>query len=742
MASSHSTQTPDPNAPEIAPEFVPDAAADYRVPPTKLEQLKSSNWRPAAAFAGALLVGGLLVPLVVGGGNAPATAPTVSSWQIALPASSTMVTQLSAAPGAPIRGKVSPVADITGKAPRGGAVARWSVQPGTQVRAGQDVVQISSGAASAAPLPGESRQIQAEEQQTAAADDQMQLAKGLTTTQQKLVAAQARVEAAQQNVSKTRALIAKMRSGDAATGAVTASDAPAPRRKASESSAGSGEKIAAARGAAKDAQASYDDTKAQLDTARADLSAAQKSLAPLQSKLDDAQKNVTAVEAKFDGSLASASDVQAARSARDGAKSTLKSATARLESAQKQIPVLEKQLASRERAADDARRAQNAIIAAAPDRSNASNAGDSPAPAANNGANNNAMSVEDAAKLVDAALDESRAATREADKLRAQVDAYQAQAQKSNQRITQATQQLQNAQQNSQAQMVQSVPRVRFTAATAPTSGVVVWIATLAREVGAGQSVFGIASGKKYQARFEDKTGQWKNARVGQVVNALLAPPAQTPAVAASAAPSASAAGSPPMPVLVAPAPANSVAATPAVAAKSAIVATPTPELNGNNAAEQGATPVKVRLTRIAPPETPGQPAILEGELIGAGNAAGPDYRLLASLPNVGAPDVLTVPDAALVQRGNAWMVAVIESDKSQTKITPVPDEATTPIPAANAAGTLAWREVQVGAGDGLAHRINGGLKAGERIVTDPLPLLAQAPPNSKTMPQVKLAAA
>ena len=728
MASSHSTQTPNQNSSEIAPEFVPDTAADYRVPPTKLEQLKSSNWRPVAAFAGALLVGGLLMPLVIGGGKAPENTQAVSSWELALPASSTMVTQLSAAPGAPIRGQISPVADITGHAPTGGAVARWSVQPGTSVRAGQDVVQISSGAASAAPLPGESRQIQAEEQQTAAADDQMDLAKRLTSTQQKLAAAQSRVEAAQQNIAKTRAIIANLRAGDAATGAVATP--PAPRRKASSSSL-SGEKIAAARAATKNAQASFNSTKAQLDTARADLSAAQKSLAPLQSRLDDAQKNVTAIEAKFDGSLASASDVQAARSARDNAKSTLKSATLRLENAQKQIPTLEKQLATRERAADDARRAQNAVIAAAPDQSNAD---DSPAPVANNNASNNAMSVEDAANLVDAALAESRAATREADKLRAQIDAYQAQAQQSNQRITRATEQLQNAQLRAQSQVVQSVPRVRFTAATAPASGVVVWIATLAREVGAGQSVFGIASGKKYRARFEDRTDGWKNARVGQIVNALLAPPTQTPAPAVATPapkPSASDAGSPPMPVLVAPAPASSPAQA----------ATRAPELNGSNAVQQGATPVKVRLTRITPPASAGAPAILEGELVGANGSAGPNSRLLASLPNANAPTILAVPDSALVQRDGAWMVAVIESEaQPQTEVTPASDQKAAPNEA-QPVGILAWREVQVGEGDGIARRVKVGLKAGERIVTDPLPLIAQAPPESKTMPRVKLAA-
>lgn len=735
MASLQSPQSPTENSADFAFDeesdgvIAPEIAPDYSVPPTKLEQLKTSKWRPVAAFAGALLIGSILVPLTIRNASPRAATTATSSWELALPASSTMLTELSAAPGQPIKGKISPVADITGKAPVGGAIARWVVQPGTSVQAGQSVVQISSGSASAAPLPGETRQIEAEKQQTAAADDQSALSQRLTATQQKLAAAQDRVERAQENISKTRAVIAGLRANG-----TPVLPAPAPRRKIS--SAKSDSKVAAARAATQAAQSAFDDTKAQLKTARADLSAAQKALAPLQSKVDDTQTNVKVIEGKFDGSLASASDVQAARSARDNAKGTLKSASDRLESAQKAIPNLEKQLSTRERALEDAKRAGRAAIDNAPAAQD-DETDDAPA-APSSGA---AMSVEQAAKLVDDALAESRAATREAERLRKQIDSYQTQAQKSNNRIASATEKLENAQQRSQSQIVASVPRVRFTAARAPEGGVVVWIARLAREVGAGQSVFGMSSGKTYRARFEDRTGNWRSARVGQVVSALLAPPAApAPPAATAKAPSGDDAGSPPMPVLVLPAP---DAATPDVAAVAAPAATATPELDANNAAQQGAVPVKVRLTRIAPPERAGEPAILEGELVSQSSAAGPDYRLLASVPSVGAPNILTVPDAALVERDGVWLVAVIApNNEPQAEITPVATQ--TPAPGATPdaiTGTLSWRKVEVGEGDGIMRRVKDGLKAGERIVTDPLPLIAQAPPESKAMPKVKLSA-
>ncbi len=736
MASLQSPQVPAQNQPDsaLAGEaghvIAPEVAPDYSVPPTKLEQLKASKWRPIAAFAGALVIGGVLTPLLIQNANPRAATTATSSWELALPASSTMMTELSAAPGQPMRGRISLVADITGTAPTGGAVARWVVEPGTSVQAGQPIVQISSGAASAAPLPGETRQIEAENQQTAAADDQLELSKRLTATQQKLAAAQERVERAQENIGKTRAVIARLRSGESVAPEVAP---PAPRRKRA-TAANSNAKVAAARAATQDAQGAFSDTKAQLASARADLSAAQKALAPLQSKVDDAQANVKTIEGKFDGSLASASDVQAARSARDNAKSTLKSATDRLESAQKSIPNLETKLATRERALEDAKRAERAAIANAP-AAQTDESDDAPAPVAPSSPGT--ISVEQASKMVDDALAESRAATREADRLRVLIDNYQTQAQQSNQRITSATQNLENAQQRSQSRVAQSVPRVRFTAARAPAGGVVVWIATLAREVGAGQSVFGMSSGKTYRARFEDSTGGWKNARVGQVVNALLAPPAPAPVAPAAPVktPSADDAGSPPMPVLVSPV----TPATPDVAAAPA--ATPTPELDANNATAQGATPVKVRLTRIAPPARAGQPAILEGELVSQNSAAGPNYRLLASLPSVGAPNILAVPDSALVERNGVWMVAVIEpTAEPKTEVTPAATGTAAPATAPDEPmGTLSWRKVQVGQSDGISRRINDGLKAGERIVTDPLPLIAQAPPETATMPKVKL---
>ena len=617
-----------------------------------------------------------------------------------MPLASTTVLQPSAAPGRTLRGRVSLVADITGKAPVGGAVARWKVEPGARVQTGQAVVQISSGAASAPPLPGESKVIAAEKQQTAAADDQVALSQRLTDTQTRLAAAQQRVERAQTKVADARELIARLRVGDGGA----ALPAPvAPKIKANKTRATP--QLASARAKSRAAQSELESTKSQLARARADLSAAQKSLAPLQAKVSDAQKSATTIEGKFDGGEGSMADIQVARNTLAEAKSTLDSATKRVETLLGQVPPLEKQLVVKSSAAESARQIEAALAAKTP--------GDTEAPATSPQAP--AISLDDAAKQVSAAVAESRAAAKEADRLRALVTQYQGQATNTNERVATATQTLQNVPVVSTA----PVPRVRFTEATAPASGIVVWIATLAREVGAGQSVFGLSSGHRFIARFEDRSDSWKDARVGQTVSALLAPPAPALQAATSGAAPADA-------------PPSSATATTATNA-TPMAERPAPITAANS------TEVSVRLTRIAPPERAGQPAILEGEIApGAGATAGPNWRLLASLPDPKAPAVLAVPNSALVERGNAVWVATIEAAPAVTATpTGTPSAATGEI----AAGQLQWQKVEVSAQPGALREIKSGLRAGQRIVTDPLPLLADVPPESKVLPQVKLSA-
>lgn len=703
-----------------------DEAADETTPATASDRVKKARYRSVLVFGGALLIGGLLAPLVIVPRNSEPVAASQLTWQMAMPASSTTVLTSSAAPGRAMSGVISPVADITGRAPTSGEIARWVVRIGARVEAGAPVVQITSGPSTRAPLPGETKQIVAEKQQNAAADDQLALAQKLSATQAKLQAAGERVTRAQDKISASRALIQRLRAGETVPAEAPALPAPVPKTRAK-----TGAQLVAARAKTADAQRQVAGTIGKLAQARADLSGAQKSLPALQSKVDDAAKNASDIETKFDGSLTNAADLQAARVAQSNARNTLKVATARADTAQKAIPDLEKQLAQRQSAVDAARATQTKLAA------NDLAQDDAPAPAqtgAPRGAPRPALSIEAAVKGANDALAESRAAAREVDRMHALVAQYQAQAQSSNAQIESATKVLETAQ---TAPLV-TVPQVRFTAANAPAAGVVVWVARLAREVGAGQSVFGLSSGKKFVARFEDKTDNWKNARVGQTVSALIAPPA--PKAEAPSVPNSQAKA---MPALVAPsqavAPPKAVAPLQTGVIVPVAAPTPSPILSAATAGELGATPVSVKLTRIAPPERAGEAAIIEGEIVGGASNAGPNWQLLASLPDPSQPTITTVPSAALVQRGADTYVAVLEPVAAPAD--PKNAEAKTQVAPAPEIYQLQWQKVSVAPQDGVSNRVQSGLRAGQRVVTDPLPLLAQAPPSAPALPQVKLSA-
>jgi hypothetical protein len=103
------------------------------------------------------------------------------------------------------------------------------------------------------------------------------------------------------------------------------------------------------------------------------------------------------------------------------------------------------------------------------------------------------LSLDAAQKMALDALEESRRARREADRMQARVDEYNRQVKASRRQFQGAAESLQEAQQ----QVLNSVPRPRFTSAYAPASGTVVWISRLAREVGRGDAVFGLSRGQR-----------------------------------------------------------------------------------------------------------------------------------------------------------------------------------------------------------------------------------------------------
>ena len=634
----------------------------------------SAPWlRPVMAGGGALLVGAITLPFWVKTPVSPGQQGEPIVWEVALPRSSTARVVRSAPPGQFLRGKIQLQTNAVGKAPVGGAVARWVVEPGARVVAGEPVIEISSGSASRAVPRAEASQTRAERAQVEASNGQMRLAQNLAVAQSQMRGAGERVQRAQKRVGETRVLVKRLLNGEkiARSEVGLAQKRPATPSRANPALVA----LQNARRKADIAQQMASAATQSLDNAQAEVESARLAVKSAEKKADAAKTQVGTVEAKFDAKTATAEDVLAARSNVEDAQEVLTSAQARLDLAQKDLPVREKDVAQR---AAQAKTAQIAVEQAAKNLESA--------PASQNqetGADDSFLSAEEAAKMVSDALGESHTAARNAERLQAQVNKYQRQANASKTQIESATQQLQSAQQG----VLDSAPRPTFTAATAPSSGVVTWISRLAREVGAGDGVFGLSSGQSKKMVFEDDGESWKKMKVGQTLTAFSRPaPAQIPANGSQAA-------------LAIP------------------IANPTtPEISSG-------TPLQVKITRIAPPENETK-AVIEGEIVLASNQLSPDAPIFAAVAGVGKGSTLTIPTAALLQKTDAVWVAVLE-ESAQAQ----PDSAL----------ELNWVKVVAGRNDGVSCEIKSGLEEGDQIVTDPLALAAGAAPESAELPRVKL---
>lgn len=597
---SPATSSPSPDALLTAPA------------PTK-PAFKDSPWRPVLTCGGALGLGLLLVPMMARPTAAP-VGTAASHPEIFLPSASVMTLRPAKPPGAMLRGRLQLVADVAGKAPVSGAVARQLVNTGAQVKRGDAILEISSGEA-VRPAPRvESQQNAAERSQIAAVDAQTALAQKVAIAQARLRAAGERVTRAQEQVVAARDVVRRLQNGEA----VPASRIPASFRIAARPTKRRAAKPRAVNRAGEIAQ---QQARAAQDAAREgalDVQAARQMLADVQAngrgadeRLKNATQNVAEVEARFDDKKASGADVEAARASQKEAQNAVNSAAKSLANAQAEIERREKSAQSLQKYAETARLAAKDFPATpevpAPDEKTRSNG----EPAAGAGEDGR-VTLDQAVKFAQAALDESRRASRQAEALHGEVDDYQRQIKSSNSRIADASQNLAA----SQEKVLEVVPKAKFTTAFAPSDGVVMWVSRLAREVGRGQSVFGLARGDKMNAHFEDSSGLWRSLKTGAVLPAAVV-----------------AAGGEPNP------------------------AAPT---------------LAVKLTQIEVPAAQGGAARLSGEIQAAPQTAPPLLRagdvVMASVPQPGRKSTLSVPPSALLKRGAASYVAVLVSDGRPSK--------------------------------------------------------------------------
>ncbi len=766
-----------------------DAVTDSAAPLVGRSRLSfhDSRLRPILSCAGALGLGLTLAPLVLRPA-APVATGKGPLAEVVLARESTLVVTPTLPPGALLRGRLRLVAgatDAVGRAPVGGQVARQLVENGARVQRGDAIVEITSGAGRRAAPASESRQNSAEQSQIAAADAQTALSQKIATAQIRLRAAQERVTRAQAQTGAARDIVRRLQNGQS----VSPEEIPAPfaapapeirpqtrSRRSRRNRTGSRAESRPNRAvqiAARQAQAAREaaqESAQALTSARAMLFEAQNVAHQADEKAGRSAQAVVDVEAQFDAKKASGADVEAARIAQKDAQSAVNAADKALIFAKTELGKREKNAAAAQSYAQTSAAQAAKILASARlepgqgaganDRTGAQTAPDSGenAPeeaasgggAASNPAGENAppsnatpgapgrVTLDNAIRFASEALDESRRASREAERINSEIAGYQSQVTRSNSRIEAATQNLESAQQS----VMSSVPRVRFTSALAPASGIVTWISRLAREVGAGDAVFGIAGSQRVAARFEDKSGLWRAIKPGAILTAFVVDaPAPSAGSENGAAPTAT----------------SSPAASLSPATSSA------PLSAGGDVTQLGAGhAVSLKMTEVGAPPSPDKPATLAGAIVpGAGGAPVAQAltegaQILVSVPRPQAKATLSVPASALLRRGAATYIAVLapltkaenEAQNQQQKSTVAPgvaapqnpNRAGEPGAASVATGTaqpgakpseteqnnaneafhLRWVRVETGRSDGLRLEIVAGLRAGERVVSAP----------------------
>jgi multidrug resistance efflux pump len=546
-----------------------------------------------------------------------------------------------------LQGQLTVLADRAASAPVAGMVARHLAEPGDSVKRGQAVMEISVGAAVRPAPAAEIKQSAAEKHQVNAVDEQNQLADKISAAREQLEIADARVRKAEQRVAAARELVKQVQTGGSA---------PAPR--AEVPTPAPGKPSAATLAAAQKAQQEVQQSQKALDAAQQKLADAERDARNAADALKKATANIDKVEDLFQKGSASGDDVESARSAAVEAQEKVTAANNAAFAARQEVTKQEKRLATAKDAAAkaDAKAAANLkevkVFEDAPQATTAP-------------AGNSSPTLEQAAREVKAALDESRAASKEAESLHARIDSYEQQVKSSQSRVEAAAQELQSAQQ----QVLDSMPKPKFVPVAAPVDGIIAWIAPLAREVGPGQSVFGLSRGQ-LTATFPDTTGAWKKLQVGATMPALI--PAQA-----------------------------TDGATP--------TATPLP--SAVPAAKPSGTLATLTVTSIKPPAATGQPANIQAtvKLLSPATPEAPlrpGAKLLASLTQEPVQGPLQIPASAVMMQDWKRYVAVLENaDPTDTK---------------SREFDVVWKPVKIGGSADGRVVVTEGLEPGDRVVRTP----------------------
>ena len=125
-------------------------------------------------------------------------------------------------------------------------------------------------------------------------------------------------------------------------------------------------------------------------------------------------------------------------------------------------------------------------------------------------------SIGQAARMVQAATEESAAAQSEARRLKAQVDSYSQQAQETRHDLDASSNALEASQQTLQRSQQQTLDRTliaNLSVVRAPSSGTILWVAPVADDVSSGEPIIRMGRRGALQARFVDRSGLWRNLK-------------------------------------------------------------------------------------------------------------------------------------------------------------------------------------------------------------------------------------
>jgi hypothetical protein len=127
-------------------------------------------------------------------------------------------------------------------------------------------------------------------------------------------------------------------------------------------------------------------------------------------------------------------------------------------------------------------------------------------------------SIQEAAQMVESATEESRAAAAAARRIKNEVEDYERQVRSTQERLASTGEGLEAAQQR----VLDSTIQANLSVVRAPSSGTVLWIASIANEVQAGEPIITIGRSEVLEARLVDTSGAWKNLKRDDVLSGVV----------------------------------------------------------------------------------------------------------------------------------------------------------------------------------------------------------------------------